>query len=105
MTDQEINEFDSADRMVEFNTRNPNVFGNNAKMTSNFESLEADIATLENQGALRITSEGMRSDGTRDKSAARTALYALVRKASNTGKLIKRKNRISTINSKSGAAI
>ncbi len=90
MTDNEIKEFDSADRMTEFKMRHPDVFKGNARIMSGFDSLEADITLLENQGAIRITSKGLRSDGTQDKSAAKSALYKLVRKAVDTGKLIKK---------------
>lgn len=89
MTDQEINEFNSAVRMIDFKTVNTNVFNNNLKMTSGFTALEADVAILETAGANRLSASGLRSDGTADKRAAKSDLYALVRKTVETGKMIK----------------
>ncbi|CAN5486027.1 hypothetical protein BH10ACI1_BH10ACI1_33770 [soil metagenome] len=90
MNDADFIEFDSAVRMIDFKTANPNVFRNNQKMTDGFTALEADVATLEAAGASRVSSKGLRSDGTADKRAAKTDLYALVRKIIETGKTIKK---------------
>lgn len=90
MTDEEINEFNSAVMMIDYKTAHPNVFKDNAKMTGGFAALEADIAVLEAAGANRLSASGARSDGTIDKRAAKADLYALVRKTIETAKLIKK---------------
>ena len=90
MTDEEINEFNSAVRMIDYKTAHADVFAGNAKMTSGFTALEADVAVLEAAGANRLSSSGARSDGTMDKRAAKAELYALVRKTVDTAKLIKK---------------
>lgn len=89
MTDDEVAEFDSAVRMVDFKNRHADIFADNAKMTSIFAALEADIATLEAAGANRVSSSGLKRDATINKGSAKAALYQLLRKTVNTAKLIK----------------
>jgi hypothetical protein len=90
MTDEEINVFNSAVRMIDFKLSNPNAFKTNAKMVSSFQAIESDVTILETAGASRLSASGVQTDGTVDKRAARADLFALVRKAVETGKTIKK---------------
>jgi len=90
MTDLEVNEFDSAVRMTGFAAANNDILRNNTKVISTFVLLDADIATLESAGAVRVSAKGLRTDGTTDRRAAKAALYALVRKIANTATTIKK---------------
>lgn len=90
MTDNEVAEFDSAVRMIDFNNGHVTVFINNVKMTGGFPALEADIASLEAAGANRVSSSGSKRDATQDKGSATDVLYKLIRKSVNTAKLIKK---------------
>lgn len=90
MTDEEIQEFDSGVRMTEFFGANSDLFRSNAKALSVRAALDADIAVLEAAGASRVSAAGQRTDGTVDKSAAKSALYAVVRSIIETAKTIKK---------------
>lgn len=89
MTDEDLYEFDSAVRMSDFAAANNGIIKNNAKALSGFASLDASIAALETSGAARVSSSGLRTDGTADKAAAKSALLAYVRKIAKTAKTIK----------------
>ncbi len=90
MNDGETAEFDSALRMIDFNLRNPDVFKNNAKMTGGFASLKKDTGALTDSGAHGVSAGGQRSGGTADADTAKKELVRLLRKAANTGVLIKK---------------
>jgi hypothetical protein len=90
MTDVDFIEFDSTGRMIDFNEAHSDLFKNNTLLVSLFVLLNADVAILETAGASRVSSKGLRSDGTTDKEAARIDLYALVRKIIENAKLIKK---------------
>lgn len=53
MTDNEMNEFNSAVRMIDFNKKHPNVFKNNVKMTGGFAALDIEVNTLASANAVR----------------------------------------------------
>ena len=89
MTDEEVNEFNSAVRMSDWAAANTAVLSNNAKASSGIAALDTDIAALEAAGAVRVSAAGLRTDGTADRSAAKAALYAYVRKIAKTAKRIK----------------
>lgn len=90
MTDNEIAEFDSAVRIIDFRNGHVTLFANNQKMSEGFSALEADIASLEAAGANRVSSSGLKRDATLDKGSATDVLYKLIRKSVNTAKLIKK---------------
>lgn len=90
MTDEEVNEFNSAVRMIDFKTAHPDLFTDNPLMMSGFTALEAAVPVLETAGANRLSARGSRSDGTADKRAALADIYALIRKTVETAKLIKK---------------
>jgi hypothetical protein len=90
MTDEEIKEFNSATWMTEIVAANNAVFSVNAKAMELTAALDADIDVLEAAGASRISSSGIRSDGTMDKQAARAELDKLVRKIAGDAKTIKK---------------
>jgi hypothetical protein len=90
MTDEDVKEFNSATRMTEIVAANSTIFSVNAKAVSLTAELNADIDILEVSGAARVSASGMRSDGTMDKRAARTALDKFVRKIAADAKTIKR---------------
>lgn len=90
MTDQELNEFDSAVKMTEFFATNNNLLKTNAKAVSTNAALLANIEVLESAGANRISASGLRTDGTADKRTAKSDLYKYLRKIAGTGKTIKK---------------
>lgn len=90
MTDEEINEFNSAVRMTEMGAEYNDMFKDNLKALALLSALNADILILEAAGAARVSASGLRTDGTRDKGAARNDLYKLVRKIAATAKTIKK---------------
>lgn len=92
MTDDERNEFDSAVRMTELGVEYDDIFKNNAKVVALLIALSADIGVLETAGAARVSASGLRTDGTQDKSAAKSDLNKFVRKIAGTAKTIKKED-------------
>jgi hypothetical protein len=89
MTDRELQEFISAGRMTDLMTANDNVFKDTAKAIELKEALLTDIAVLEAAGAARVSASGLRTDGTMDSRAGKSALEKFVRKLASNGKTIK----------------
>ncbi len=89
MNDKDMSEFDSSVRMSDFAAANSVLFKNTPKIVNGFVSLNADIAELETTGAARVSTTGLRTDGTADKAATKSALTAYLRKIVKTAKLIK----------------
>ncbi|HQU81930.1 MAG TPA: hypothetical protein PKY59_02325 [Pyrinomonadaceae bacterium] len=92
MTDVEFDEFDSAQKMTEFFTRNNELLKTNTKAVSLNTALLADIAVLETSAANRISASGLRTDATADKLNAREDLYKYLRKLADTAKTIKKED-------------
>jgi len=90
MTDVEVIELNSATWMTEIVAANNDVFSTNAKAVELTAALNADIDILEAAGAARVSSSGLRTDGTMDRRAAKTALDDFVRKIAANGKTIKK---------------
>ena len=90
MKDEEMFEFEAADRMIDFKNAHPSVFENNQKMMDDFVMLESDVGVLVRAGANRVASRGRRSDGTAGKNAAKNALYTLIRNIVETARTIKK---------------
>lgn len=90
MTDEELSEFDSGIRMVDFVEVNSGLFSSNPKVASVRGLLDADISVLEAAGAVRVSASGKRKDGTADKKASKKSLSELIRKIVNTAAAIKK---------------
>lgn len=90
MQDNEVAEFDSAVRMIDFRNGHATVFIGNEKMSEGFAALETEIASLEAAGANRVLSSGLKRDATNDKGSATALLSKLIRKCVSTAKLIKK---------------
>ena len=90
MTDDDVNEFDAVVRMIDFKNAHSGVFGSNQRMKNGFIQLDLDIAVLEASGASRVSSRGLRTDGTADKSAAKSALNRILRNIIETARTIKK---------------
>ena len=81
MTDNEVAEFDSAVRIIDFRNGHVTLFTDNAKMSDGFSALEAEIASLEAAGANRVSSSGLKRGATSDKGSATDILSKLIRKS------------------------
>jgi len=90
MQDDDIKEFNSADRMTAIVAAHGEIFGGNAKAVSLTAACNADIDILEAAGASRVSSSGLRSDGTTDRQIAFDALEKYVRKIASNAKTIKK---------------
>ena len=90
MTDGDIREVISAERMVAVLVANDDVFKNNVRAMSLKTALIDDVALMNASGASGISAMGLQKDGTQDKNAALTTLEKLVRKIAANGKVIKK---------------
>lgn len=90
MTDGDIREIISAERMVAVMTANNNVFKDNVRAMSLKTALIDDVALMNASGASAISAMGLQKDGTQDKNAALTTLEKFIRKIAANGKVIKK---------------
>lgn len=90
MTDEDLQEFNSTERMLLIVGANNAVFSPNAKAAALADSLEADVAALEASGAAGVSGRGKRRSGTIDKNSAEDELEVYLRKVSADARTIKK---------------
>lgn len=90
MTDEDLQEFNSAKRMTAIITTNDRIFESNAKALALKDTLNVDITVLETTGAAGVSGRGRQTAGTADKKATEAALEVFLRKIAADAKMIKK---------------
>lgn len=90
MTDEDVQEMISAERMIAVMTAHDDVFRNNVRAMELKTALTDDIALMNASGASGASALGLQKDGTQDKRAAEDDLEAFIRKIAANGKAIKK---------------
>lgn len=90
MTDDDVLEMTSANRMIAVMTANNDVFKDTDRAMSLKTALTDDLALMNASGASGASARSLQKDGTRDKNAAEETLEVFIRRIAANGKIIKK---------------